>query len=243
MMNFLFVREHEIDEGRRIRIRLDRRFERLARAVALSPGTEFRVAAEGLGRGSGKVLELSASGMCASFESAAEKSAARCDLDLILAAPRPKVLRRLVPGIVSMGLRSITLVNASGVKREYFDTHWLEPGNLEELIMLGLEQGGVCRYPSVRIEKRLKPYLEDCVGPRLNDELRLLCLPGGSSRHAHAGGAGIIRIAVGPETGWTDFEEAMFAAAGFVPLSLGEEHMACDVACIAAVGAVKAGLV
>ena len=146
----------------------------------------------------------------------------------------------MIPGLVSMGVRSITLVNACGVLKEYFETHWLEQHQLDELVMLGLEQGGVSRIPEITQERRLRPFVEDNLGRLRKGELRLLCAPHGRRGPMAALGRNRILLAIGPETGWTDFEEALFEGQGFIPYSLGDEHLACDVATFGLLGAVKA---
>ena len=48
-------------------------------------------------------------------------------IDLLLATPRPKVMRRLWAQIAALGVGQIILTNAEKVERNYFDTHMLEP--------------------------------------------------------------------------------------------------------------------
>src|SRR5262252_7443231 len=52
---------------------------------------------------------------------------ARPPVDLLLATPRPKVMRRLWAQIAALGVGRIILTNAEKVERHYFDTHMLEP--------------------------------------------------------------------------------------------------------------------
>ncbi len=68
-------------------------------------------------------------------------------LSLLLALPRPKVMRRLWAPLASLGVERIVLTNAAKVERHYFDTHWLEPAVYRPLLIEGLEQSGVisCR--------------------------------------------------------------------------------------------------
>jgi len=239
-VNFFFAGHDEIDHDCSLRIPSDARLQRLKASIEIKKGVQFRVAAEGRGRGIGLVRSVDDSGLSADFTLVSAHPCAPA-IDLVLAIPRPKVLRRLIPRLTSMGINSVCLVNACGVLKEYFDTHWLKSENLEELVLLGLEQGGVCHRPAIITEKRLKPFIEDklfCVGA---GELRLLCTPHASRGMTALAGMKRLVLAIGPETGWTDFEEAVFESRGFLPCSLGEEHLASDVAAIALVGAVKAG--
>lgn len=238
-MNFLFIRKSEVFSENTFHLPCDSRLERLRASMDLAEDTRFRVVIEEQGRCSATVLSVGPEGLTASY-GPVTASEPGPDVDLILAVPRPKVLRRMIPALVSMGVRSISLVNACGVLREYFDTHWLDPAQLDDLVMLGLEQGGVCCVPVILQERLLRPFLEDRVGRLRKGELRLLCAPHGKRGPMAVYGRQRILLAIGPETGWTDFEEAIFEGLGFIPYSLGDEHLACEVAAIGMLGAVKA---
>ncbi len=240
-MNFYFARSGQVDDRCSIAMPRDDRFDRLSAAVAVGTGASFRVAVEGLGRGIATIRSCAGEAVKADFEliSGSENVP---EIDVLLALPRPKVLRRLIPRITAMGISSLTLLNACGVKREYFATHWLRDESIAELVMLGLEQGGACRYPAIRVEKQLKPFLMDGVAEMRGSAELLLASPDGSKSLPVSAGAGRVIVAIGPETGWTDFELGLFADVGFMSYRLCEEHLPCDVAAIAAVAVVKARL-
>ena len=240
-MNFIFVTKDECLSDGSIRLPADDRVERLIASTGLRSGSQFRVALEGKGRAQAVVTKLDRDGLTADVKRF-RKPEPTPDIELILAMPRPKVLRRLIPRIASMGIKSVTLVNACGVLREYFDSHWLAEESLTKLLTLGVEQGGALTLPVITQERRLRPFVEDRLGPIKKGEVRMLCAPNAQRGMPRVAESKRVVLAVGPETGWTDFEEALFEGAGFKPFSLGPEHLASDVACIAMVGAVKAGL-
>jgi len=237
-MNFYFAREGEIGADGKLRLPRDDRWTRLSRAVDLHEGAAFRIAAEGRGRGTAVVLSIDERGLEADFLPADTQPVA-LSIDLVLAMPRPKVLKRIVPAIASMGVRSLTLVNACGVHRDYFDSHWTRSEQVTSLMLLGLEQSGVCRIPRVLIKKELKPFVEDELGGPLDSETRLIALPGERPVVLNAGTKQAVVLSIGPETGWTDFEVDLFKDAGFLAHGIGEEHLASDVAAMALIGAVK----
>jgi len=162
-------------------------------------------------------------------------------LDLLLALPRPKVLKRLWAPLASLGVRRILLTNAAKVERNYFDTHWLQPEHYEPLLIEGLEQAGDTRMPEVGVRRRLRPLVED--------ELPRLC-PAGTRivAHPHAGrrlrdlcprADEPVLLAVGPEGGWTDFELDLLIRNGFTAAGLGPRTLRSDVACIALVSVLR----
>jgi RsmE family RNA methyltransferase len=171
--------------------------------------------------------------------------------DLLLAVPRPKVLKRLLPQIAALGARRIALVNAFRVERAYFDSHWLREENFRPLLVEGLEQAGATQLPEVLVRRRFKPFVEDELDALLPGGARWVGHPGGSTagerRHSAAGSvsrsssndldaplkAGLPVLAVGPEGGWTEFELGMLEERGFRRVSLGPRLLRTDTAVIA----------
>lgn len=156
-------------------------------------------------------------------------------VDLLLALPRPKTMKRLWAPLASLGVSRIFITNAAKVPRAYFETHWLQPANYEPLLLEGLEQSGETRLPSVHICRRLKPFLEDeldCLHPR---GVRLLAHPDANNAASSVPDIDTqpLLLAVGPDGGWTEFERDLFLRHGFHLFSLGARTLRCDVACIA----------
>lgn len=147
-------------------------------------------------------------------------------LDLLLALPRPKVLRRVLQSAASLGAGRIVLVNARRVEKSYFDTPFLSPGEIARNLVLGLEQARDTAMPEVLVRKLFRPFVEDeleGLWPRAA-YARLLAHPG-APRGTHdldAGeAAGPAVLAVGPEGGWVPFEVELLEAHGFVSFGLG----------------------
>jgi 16S rRNA (uracil1498-N3)-methyltransferase len=176
----------------------------------------------------------------------------RCDLnadppvpvpiDLLLAVPRPKVLKRLWAQLSAIGVRRIFLLNAANVERCYFDTHWIDPVHYRPLLVQGIEQACLTRLPEVRIVRRLKPFLEDHTKDLFSGQLCLAGDPAGAPivdicrRSGNPGFA----VAVGPERGWTDGESGMLESQGFKMVRIGQSQLRVDTACVGLLCAVLA---
>ena len=78
---------------------------------------------------------------------------------LILAMPRPKVLRRLIADSVTLGVEKIVLIHSYRVDKSYWQTPFLQ--QLDHYVTLGLEQAGDTIPPQIDIYKRFKPFVED----------------------------------------------------------------------------------
>lgn len=141
-------------------------------------------------------------------------------LTLILALPRPKMLKRTLQTIASMGVARLVLVNSFRVEKSFWQTPWLEPANIREQLLLGLEQACDTVLPEVILEKRFKPFVEDRL-PRLSaDSLKLVAHPGGFPECPRALSEPTT-LAIGPEGGWIPYEVEMLRTAGFQPVQLG----------------------
>jgi RsmE family RNA methyltransferase len=160
-------------------------------------------------------------------------------LDLLLAAPRPKVLKRLWPQLAALGVGRIVVLNAAKVEKCYFSSQWLEPQYYRPLLVEGLMQGGVTRLPEVLVRARFRPFVEDELDGLFPSPLRLLAHPGPRTPGLPCG---LARqrplLAIGPEGGWTEFELRLLAARGFSLFSLGARTLRTDTACVALIAVI-----
>ena len=157
-------------------------------------------------------------------------------VDLLLALPRPKVLKRLWAQIAAVGVGHIVLTNAARVERNYFDTHVLTPEGYRPLLLEGLQQAKDTHLPRVTIRRTLKPLIEDDLDTLFPSGLRLLADPDRGSTIAQVTAtapAERVLVAIGPEGGWVDFERNLLARHGFLGVSMGPRTLRSDTACVA----------
>ncbi|MGI5870299.1 MAG: 16S rRNA (uracil(1498)-N(3))-methyltransferase [Kiritimatiellia bacterium] len=153
-------------------------------------------------------------------------------VDLLLALPRPKRLRRLWPQLAAIGVRRLYLANAEKVDRGYWGSHLLDPVEYRPLLLEGLAQAGDTRLPHVHLARRLKPLVEDVLAPGYATGFKWIAHPG-ARRGQPPAATGVRLLAVGPEGGWSAYELDMFEACGFETFSLGDRTLRTDTACIA----------
>lgn len=215
----------------------------ILRVLRLSPGDTIRVGMQGGPRGIGRIENATDDAVvlrCTMDETPPPPPR----IDLLLAMPRPKVMKRLWAPLASLGLGRIVIVNAAKVERYYFDTQWLSPDVIEPRLREGLEQSGDTHMPLVSVERRLKPFMEDRLDDLFPDSLRFLCHPDDGAPWSNRLRTPDTRvlIAVGPEGGWSDYELALFDTHEFAPLSLGWRSLRTDTACIALIAVVAEAL-
>ncbi len=222
-MNLLLVDGAEIDEGR---LRLtDRRAEHLRKILRVETGRTLRVGRIGGGIGEGRVVSLDGDAVELAVE-LPDEPALRPAVDLIVALPRPQVLKRVLQYAAAMGVGRIDLINAWRVEKSFFQSPLLEPPSIRRHLLLGAEQGMSTWLPEVTIEKRFVACLEK-LAARSDPPLGLVAdpqaeapievaLPDLASERGRR-----VELAIGPEGGWIDREVETFRQAGFRAVSLG----------------------
>ena len=160
--------------------------------------------------------------------------------DLVLAPPRPRALRRLLPQLAQMGVGRIVLVGAEKVEKAFWGAQLLKETVSRPLLLDGLMQAGTTALPVLRVEKNFRRYLE---GGRFEVDFagqtrRVVAHPyagteSGRSTLRPARVASRVVVALGPEGGWTDDEVTLLEAHGFARLSLGPRILRTDTAAIA----------
>jgi len=151
---------------------------------------------------------------------------------LILAIPRPKSFKKLLPQIVALGVRRLTLLRSWRVAQPYLSSPLLQPEQHRSLIADGLMQAGCTRPPIVEMAPRFKPFVED-VAARL-PSFKWIAHPAartplGTLRPAKAS----ITLAIGPEGCWLPYEVQAFEAAGLQAVMMGRRILRVETACVA----------
>ena len=161
-------------------------------------------------------------------------------VDLLLAVPRPKVMRRLWSQLAALGVSRIILTNAERVERPYFDTHVLTPECYRPLLIEGLQQARDTRLPTVSIHRRFKVLVEDELDALSDAGLRIVADPAATapvretvSRALDQDRDARVLLAVGPEGGWNAFELGLLDARGFRRIGMGPRTLRTDTACLA----------
>lgn len=143
---------------------------------------------------------------------------------LLLALPRPKSFRRVLQASVTMGVKRIALFGAYRVEKSYWDSPWLLPPAVEELVTLGLEQARDTLWPRISLHPLFKPFVEDDMPEIAADRPRWVAHPDGGQPGAIMAQQEVV-VAIGPEGGFTAYELSLLEAAEFARFSLGPRIM------------------
>lgn len=233
-MNVILFEPTEMTPDGQVRV-TGARASHLKKVLGVMPGRDVRVGIVDGCAGLGTVTGVDPEAVTLKCAFAVEPPPVPA-IDVLLAVPRPKVLRRLWPQLAALGVRRIMLSNAERVERHYFDTHMLDVQAYRPLLIEGLQQARDTRLPQVTVHRRFKVLVEDDLDGMCGEGLRLVAHPGVATSPAtamqeHRGGR--VLVAIGPEGGWNTFELNLLASRGFSPIGLGSRSLRTDTASIA----------
>jgi 16S rRNA (uracil1498-N3)-methyltransferase len=247
-MNLLLFESDEIDEGGVLKVS-GRRAEHILTVLKLTPGGQLRVGELNGGVALAQVssllpdgrveLRIASSGVAAGGQSENEVGGSKFKLRLLVALPRPQILKKVLLTSAMFGASEIIFCGCARVEKSYWSSKSLRPEAIKEQLMLGMEQGEVTFIPEVRLESRFEVCIEDV---RSSSNLPLL--------YADRGGEDLIGLcgqsrldgavlALGPEGGWVDAERMALERAGFLKLGLGGYNLRVEVALAAALGQIE----
>jgi 16S rRNA (uracil1498-N3)-methyltransferase len=216
-----------------------RRAAHAAGVLGAAPGARLRVGVVGGRLGTGEVLASAPDALVLRVV-LDEEPPPRAPVDLLLALPRPKILRKVLQAAASMGVGRVALVGTYRVEKSYFGSPLLQPAALAAELRLGLEQGRDTIAPAVELHRFFKPFVEDVLDRVFTGGARLLAHPGAAPPLGDVGGAPArALLAIGPEGGFTPYEAAELARRGFATFSLGPRVLRVDTAVPYAVGQVE----
>ena len=156
-------------------------------------------------------------------------------VDLVLAPPRPRVMKRLLPQLAAMGVGRIFLVGARKVEKAFWGATLLREGEYRPLLVDGLMQGGTSIVPKIEVRRNFLKFVTEEVDSLFPGSVRIVAHPYADGAHRRDGfsGPGRLLLAIGPEGGWTDGEVELLEAKGFRRYSLGKRILRTDTAAIA----------
>ncbi len=217
-MNLLLLEEADFIAADRVVLR-DRRLVHMQEVHRAAVGDSLRVGRVGGLMGTARLLRLEAgeAELQVAFD---QPPPAKLPLTLLLALPRPKMLRRVLQTVAAMGVPKVVLVNSYRVEKSFWQTPFLEPAAIREQLILGLEQARDTVLPEIIIEKRFKPFVEDRLPAMTEGTLGLIGHPGDYPA-CPRGLDAPVTLAIGPEGGWIPYEVDLLVKAGLQPVQLG----------------------
>lgn len=218
-MNLLLLSPDDLIDTNQAVIR-DRRLQHLHQVHRAEVGQTLRAGMLNGAMGQARIEQLDSDQALLGLD-LQQQPPPKLPLTLVLALPRPKMLKRTLQTIAAMGVQKLVLVNSYRVEKSFWQTPWLSPEAIHEQLLLGLEQACDTVLPEVILEKRFKPFVQDRLPALTADSLKLVAHPGDYPECPRALGSQALTLVIGPEGGWIPYEVGLLQEAGFQPVQLG----------------------
>jgi len=246
-MNIILFEQQEIRDSTTVLL-TGRRASHLVKVLQAQPGDQVRIGIIDGPMGSGEVVSVRHRHpfevkLAVQFS---EKNDTKPEeepfIDLLLALPRPIMLRRIFSQAAALGVGSIFITNAQRVEKSFWNATLLKEEEYRPHLLQGLEQAVDTKVPAVHVYERFKPFIEDVLPERIKAYSHFLI--------AHPGSIAALKtviterpdkvlLAIGPEGGWIDYEMNRFAECGFTAFSLGKRILKVDTAVVAIHGRIS----
>ena len=206
----------------------DRRHQHICAVLRASVGDTIRVGLLGGAQGEGRVEEIDDSAVRLHVQ-LDQSPPVRHRFDIVLALPRPKMLRRIFRTVAEFGVANLHLINSARVEKSYWQSPLLKPARVAEALQAGMERSRDTVAPVVHQHRLFRPFVED--------ELRTIC----ADRPCWIAAIGAIRplgdaasapavVMIGPEGGFVPFEIELAQRVVAEPVHLGSRILSVDTA-------------
>ncbi|MFN2353987.1 MAG: 16S rRNA (uracil(1498)-N(3))-methyltransferase [Desulfopila sp.] len=244
-MNVILLQQHELN-GRKARL-TDNRAKHIVRVLHCVVGDRVKVGVlhDRIGFATITALQPKYPFMVEIEVTHDSHPPPKVPLDIVLALPRPIMLRRILSQATALGVGKVHIVNAARVEKSFWQAGVVEEDGYMEHVMHGLEQAIDTIPPKIFFHRKFKPFVEEYV-PGVADQYRYLVYAHPSSarsvRHCIGPTQGKVLAAVGPEGGWLEYELDKFEEQGFCGFGMGVRILKVDTAVVNMHGMIVAQL-
>jgi len=245
-MNIILFEKKELSPENRLLL-TDHRAKHIVKVLQSEPGDTIRIGEINGDIGQGKVdtiarkypfrVELAVT--------LSHSPASSQGIDLLLALPRPIMLKRILSQVTALGVDRIFLINAKRVEKSFWDAGILKEEEYRPHLIHGLEQAVDTRLPQITMHRYFQQFAEDVL-PSIRNEYgsMIIAHPGAenSLSHCFKNTNGRVLFAIGPEGGWVDFEIETLLAAGLQDFNIGPRILKVDTAVVSIHGRIRQAL-
>jgi 16S rRNA (uracil1498-N3)-methyltransferase len=226
-MNLILFNESDFCANNRICLR-DRRHKHIADIHKAQPDSHLRVGQINGLSGTGQVISIDDTQVTLEI-SLTQTAPLEVPLTLLLALPRPKMLKRILQTISTMGVKELYLLHSYRVDKSYWSSPLLAEKAINEQLQLGLEQAMDTQMPVVHVRKRFKPFVEDEL-PAICANTRGLVAHPYHAIDCPEPALCPTTLAIGPEGGFIPYEVEKLQQAGLTPFHVGQRILRVETA-------------
>ena len=226
-MNILLFKAQELDRASELTLN-DYRAHHLISVIGVEVGQSLRVGQIDGETGEGLVLACDSASVRLRV-TLSEPPIVRHKLSLILALPRPKMLRRVLRTAAEFGVGDIHLIHSYRVEKSFWQSPLLQPEKMQDALLQGLERSGDTLLPRVTAHQRFKPFIEDVLPSIAANKSLFIAHPAADAQPLSSRiDDGFVMI--GPEGGFIPYEVDKARAAGAIKVSLAPRILSVDTA-------------
>lgn len=226
-MNLILLFHEDFIDSNRVLL-TGRRAEHILKVHRATVGDELSVGISGGMTGKGTLVSMEKRSVMIDVSFTQNPPAPR-PVTLILALPRPKVLRRVLQTATSMGVKRIFLINAYRVEKSFWSSPFLSNASIRDQLILGLEQARDTVMPEVLLRPLFKPFVEDELPDIACNTKQLVAHPG-AGMECPRNVSENVTLAIGPEGGFIQFEIEKLSECGFQAVCMGERILRVEAA-------------
>ena len=228
-MNLLLLRQGDWIDADRVLLR-DRRAGHIRTVLQAEVGDSLRVGLLGGLCGQGLVEAVEPDGVRLRVV-LTDPPPPRHRFDIVLALPRPKMLRRILRQCAEFGIANLHLLHSARVEKSYWQSPLLQPAALEEALLAGLERSRDTIAPRVHLHRRFRPFVEDQLSGICAGRPCWLAHMDAPLALAEAPPVPAV-VMIGPEGGFVPFEIQLAEAVSARRVCLGARTLSVDTALV-----------
>ncbi len=226
-MNIVLLREGDWHEPQ-VAVLRDQRALHIRNVLKARVGDALRVGQLGGSCGQGVIEALDEQSVRLSVQ-LGDPPPPRHRYDIVLALPRPKMLRRILRQCAEFGIAQLHLINTARVEKSYWQSPLLQPERIEEALLCGLERARDTVPPQVQLHKRFRPFVEDQLAELSAGRPCWIADHSGSRSLAAVPPVPAV-VMIGPEGGFVPFELQLAEAVIAQRVHLGGRILSVDTA-------------
>jgi len=221
-MNLILLSDSDFIAPNRVRIS-DRRFKHIQDILKAKSGQSLTVGLINGLMGQGTLVSKNTD--CLELDVKLDcKPPEALPLSLILALPRPPMLKRILFSAAMLGVKNIIILNFNRVEKSLWNSSSLRAQAISEQLILGLEQAKDTLMPEVIIKKKFKPFVQDELPALIKGKLAFVAHPGSPNTvilSPKGEESKPYTLIIGPEGGIIDYEIELLKTAGCHTIDLG----------------------
>ena len=217
-MNLLLLEKEDFLTSGEVRIS-GRRHRQLRDVIKVTPGKRCRAGLLGGMRGHAEVLACEEDFTVLRFTEE-DPPPPPLPVTLVIALPRPQTYTKVLNCAVEMGVKRIDFINSFKVEKSFWQGSRLAEEYIGNELRRALEQAADTVMPQIFFHPRFKPFVEDELPEISPGAVRIAGIPGAAEVPEHFSGNPVV-LAVGPEGGFTDYENGFLLEHGFTGVGLG----------------------